>query len=211
MGEVHHDAAVAGEQLRVRRHHVGQPAERLAPAQRPVRGAEIQVVPVGGDGAHLRQRHVDHGRSVVDAQHGLVPGETLDGLVQGGGDIVGRERLGQVVERAHAEPVHGVLAGYGGEDDEAGVVLAPQPLGDVDAVGAVQEDVQEHEVEGQRVGRLEQVVAAAETAYLAGASPLVQMGTDRVFEGFGIRCAVVNDGDSHRSLSSIHAGREGFA
>ena len=100
----------------------------------------------------------------MDAQHGLVPGEALDGLVQGGGDVVGRERLGQVVERAHAEPVHGVLAGHGGEDDEAGVVLAPQPLGYVDAVGAVQEDVQEHEVEGERVGRLEQVVAAVETA-----------------------------------------------
>ena len=168
-------------------------------------------MPVGGDGAHLRQRHIDHGRSVVDAQHGLVSGEALDGLVQSGGDVVGRERFGQVVERAHTEPVHGVFAGHGGEDDEAGVVLAPQPFGDVDAVGAVQEHIQEHEVEGERVGCLEQVVAAAEAAYLAGASSLVQVGADRVFEGFGIGCAVINDGDSHRSLSSIHAGREGFA
>lgn len=84
---------------------------------------------------------------------------------------------------------------------------APQP-GYVDVVGFVQEDVHRNTRSKASVGS-EQVVAAVETAVLAGASPFVQMGATRVFQVLA-SARNVNDGDSHRPLLRYMPAGEGF-
>ena len=109
-----------------------------------------------------------------------------------GGELLGLERLGDVVVGARLEPGHDVVAvGPGRHHDDRHVALAPQPPAQLEAVHAGQHDVDEHDV--RRARRRASRAASSRAADIGDGIALV---LEREPEGGADALVVLDDQDA---------------
>ena len=152
---------------------------------------------------------------VAVAQHHALVGDDLevaelevgDGRIGGAGppqqgpdagrELLGGERLGEVVVGAGLEPGHHVVGvGPGGDHDDRDVAVAADRPADLEAVDAREHDVDQHDVGGVAVERVEGVLAVV--GLLDGPALVLEGHLDRGADAF-----VVFDGQdagTHRPI-----------